>query len=119
MIIPVSDESHCQHKCRYFFRINDININTEEEKTLKLKTLKGSRNTEGEETLKLKTLKGGRSIHSVKSTGKKGIILTRNLACFCENCLNSTGDDCKYMDKCGQWEEQSLEDQEKQQKHYP
>lgn len=78
---PKADE--CLHFQRSVFYVEEIN------------------RLRGHDEVDLTTLKGTRKLHSIKGT-PDGVVMTRNLSCFCHSCLVSADSGCvneDYVDK--------------------
>lgn len=51
----------------------------------------------------IKTVKGTRSLHSIESTAREKIILTRALSCFCPGCLANDATSCQNQAYVKPW----------------
>lgn len=59
---------------------------------------------------KTKTVPGTRKLQCIKSTEEKYSLLTRNLSCFCQVCVDNTADEiqCENSELVDQWTSQEL-----------
>ena len=55
-----------------------------------------------------KTLAGTRKLHCIRSTGDSFALLTRNLSCFCNYCVNEEGTECTNSSIVENWDMQLL-----------
>lgn len=55
----------------------------------------------------LKTVKGTQNIQCIKGANKNHYVYTRNLACFCDDCI-SEGEACENCDKVQAWKLENL-----------
>ena len=58
------------------------------------------------ETTALKTIKGTQKLHSLKSVGEAGELITRKVSCFCKGCVND--ESCENKEYVDNWQEASL-----------